>query len=232
MMEIKDLLRGLSLAAVLLAGSCAVPVTNAANGPMEDGAVNHPIAVEPSYQSIKLYYAPADAGISPADQSRFDSFVADYQAHGNGAIAVSAPAGINSAAMTAFFAQRINDMGVPKNRILVASHDAPDNDQRVEINYISYQAHTDKCGDWSEDLAFTADNLTPKNFGCAVQQNIAAQVADPRDLLQPRPSGDASAVRRDTVIGNYEAGKITSAEKRKSDLGNEQSGTSSDVVTK
>ena len=101
---------------------------------------------------MKLYYSPADTGISPADQARFDSFVADYQAHGNGSIAVSAPAGINSQAMIGFFAQRINDMGVPKDHILVATHDAPDGDMRVEINYVSYQAHTDKCGDWSEDL--------------------------------------------------------------------------------
>lgn len=227
-MDIKILLRGLSLAAVLMAGSCAAP-TNGGNQITEDGAVNHPIEVEPSYQSMKLYYSPADTGISPADQARFDSFVADYQEHGNGSIAVSAPAGINSQAMIGFFAQRINDMGVSKDHILVASHDAPDGDMRVEINYVSYQAHTDKCGDWSENLAYTADNLTPKNFGCAVQQNIAAQVADPRDLLGPRTMQDASAVRRAVVMGNYEQGKVTQADKNSSNKGNEQSGTSSDV---
>ena len=228
-MNINYLLRGFSLAAVLMAGSCALPLTNSGKSIMEDGAVNHPIEVEPSYQSLKLYYSPADTGISPADQARFDSFVADYQAHGNGSIAVSAPAGINSKAMIGFFAQRINDMGVAKDHILVASHDAPDGDMRVEINFVSYAAHTDKCGDWSEDLAYSADNLTPKNFGCSVQQNIAAMVADPRDLLAPRTMEDASAVRRATVMGNYELGKVTQADKNKADKGNEQSGTSSDV---
>jgi pilus assembly protein CpaD len=228
MMDIKILLRGLSLAAVLMAGSCAA-TTQDASHTMEDGAVNHPIEVEPAYQSIRLYYSPADTGISPGDKARFDSFVTDYQEHGNGSIAVSAPAGINSQAMIGFFAQRINDMGVPKDHILVASHDAPDGDMRVEINYVSYQAHTDKCGDWSENLAYSADNLTPKNFGCAVQQNIAAQVADPRDLLGPRTMEAASAVRRATVMGNYELGKTTQADKNKTDKGNEQSGTSSDV---
>jgi pilus assembly protein CpaD len=212
MMDIKTLLRGLSLAAVLMAGSCAAP-SNGGNQISEDGEVNHPIVVEPSYQSIRLYYSPADAGISPADQARFDSFVADYQEHGNGSIAVSAPAGINSQAMIGFFAQRINDMGVAKDHILVASHDAPDGDMRVEINYVSYQAHTDQCGDWSENLAYTADNLTPKNFGCAVQHNIAAQIADPRDLLGPRPMDDASASRRAVVMDNYVNGKVTAAAK-------------------
>ena len=211
-MDTKVLFRGLWLASVLAAGSCASHAPDATHM-AEDGAFNHPITVEPSYQSLKLYYSPADAGIQPADQARFTSFIADYEAHGNGSIAVSAPSGMNSQAMIGFFAQRINDLGVSKDHILVATHDAPDGDMRVEINYVSYQAHTDKCGDWSENLAYTDDNLTPKNFGCSVQQNIAAQLADPRDLLGPRPTEDASATRRATVVNNYEKGAITSAAK-------------------
>jgi pilus assembly protein CpaD len=228
-MEPKYLLRGLALAAMLLAGSCAVPVANGPESIAMDGTLNHPINVEPAYQSLRLVYSATDQGVSPADQARFTNFVADYEAHGNGSIAVSAPAGTNAQTMIGFFAQRINDMGVSKDHILVSTHDAPDGDQRVEINYVSYQAHTDKCGDWSNNLSYTADNLTPRNFGCAVQQNIAAQIADPRDLMQQRPSEDSNAERRATVIGNYEQGKTTSADKRKSDLGNEQNGTSSDV---
>ena len=120
---------------------------------------------------------PGQSGIQPGDQSRFNSFVAAYEAHGNGAIAISAPTGVNSQAMIGFFAQRINEMGVSKDRILVATHDAPDGDMRVEINYVSYQAHSDTCGDWSQDLTFTGDNETIHNFGCAVQRNVAAQLA-------------------------------------------------------
>jgi pilus assembly protein CpaD len=229
-MDTKILFRGMCLASALMAGSCASHAPDATHM-SEDGAFNHPITVEPSYQAIKLYYSPADSGIQPADQARFASFIADYEAHGNGSIAVSAPSGMNSRAMIGFFAQRINDMGVSKDHILVATHDAPDGDMRVEINYVSYSARTDKCGDWSQDLAFTGDNDTPKNFGCSVQQNIAAQVADPRDLIQPRDMDDANSARRATVINNYELGKITSAVKNKADMGNEQSGTSSDVST-
>ena len=222
-MDRRILFRTLSLASVLLAGSCASHAPDATHM-SEDGAVNHPIMVEPSYQSIKLYYSPADSGIQPDDQARFAAFIADYEAHGNGSIAVSAPSGMNSQAMIGFFAQRINDMGVSKDHILVATHDAPNGDMRVEINYVSYEAHTGKCGDWSQDLDFTADNDTPRNFGCAVQQNIAAQVADPRDLMQRRDMDASNGARRSAVVGNYEQGKTTSADKRKADLSNEQSG--------
>jgi pilus assembly protein CpaD len=104
-------------------------------------------------------------------------------------------------------------MGVSRDRILVASRDAGTGGSQVELNYISYQARTTECGDWSEDLAYTAENTTAANFGCANQHNMAMMVADPRDLLGPRPMTGADAVRRQSVIGNYEAGKVTSTEK-------------------
>ena len=223
-------LRLAAAAALIAMGSCAATPDTSPGMMMPDGAANHPITVEPSYRALKLAWSPAAGGLSPAEQVQFHAFVADYLAHGNGSIAVSAPATLGAQGAAQWFAAGINAMGVSRDKILIATHDAPDGDQRVEINYVSYQAHTDRCGDWSENLAYTADNLTPKNFGCAVQQNIAAQIADPRDLLQPRPSDDSDGARRAGVLSNYEAGKITSADKRKSDLPNEQSGTSSDVA--
>ena len=220
------LLQALIGAALLTAGSCStVPGPDHAAVITPDGAANHPITVEPSYRSLKVSYTPA--GLSGADAAQLDAFVADYIAHGNGSIAVSAPATASAQDVIQYFAGRINQMGISRDKILVATHDAPDGDNRIEVNYVSYQAHTDKCGDWSDDLSFTMDNGTPKNFGCSVQQNIAAMVADPRDLLGPRTMGESDGARRATVLGNYEQGKVTAADKRKGDLGNEQSGLSS-----
>ena len=136
---------------------------------------------------------------------------------------------MNSSVAIAYFADRINAMGVSRDRILVSNHDAPNGDFRVELNYVSYLAHSQPCGNWSEDLDYTLDNGTPKNFGCAVQQNVAAQVADPRDLAGPRPMDDANATRRTTVVGKYQGGTVTQADKHSTDAANEQSGTSSDV---
>ncbi len=213
-------------AALLALGSCAATPDRSPGMVMADGAVNHPITVEPSYRALKLDWAPQVGGLAPAEEVQFDAFVGDYIAHGNGSIAISAPDIVGGQEAAGWFASRINAMGVSRDKILIAGHDAAGGMQ-VEVNYVSYQAHTDKCGDWSDDLAFTLDNSTPKNFGCAVQQNIAAMVADPRDLLGPRALGPDDAGRRTTVIGNYEQGKVTSADKRMSDLGNEQSANSS-----
>ena len=213
--------RGLSLAALLMAGSCAAP-TNDANGMFEDGAVNNPIRVEPSYQALKLSYSPA--GLSTDDATRFGAFVDDYRVHGNGSIMISAPADMNANAAITDLSDRINQMGVSRDRIIVTTHDAPRGDIVIELNYISYAASTNRCGSWTEVLSKTLDNSTPKNFGCAVQQNIAAMVADPRDLLGPRPMDDADARRRQTVITKYDLGQPTPADKT-----SDQSGAVSDV---
>ena len=219
MTYMKEALRVAAIAAVLLAGSCASPHDDHA---MADPAVNHPIAVEPHFSSIKVSFSAPEAGLLPDDAARFEGFVADYLSRGSGSISVSAPLGADSAAALSYFGARLFALGVPRSRILVGTHEG--NDPRIEIGYIAYEAKTDPCGDWSDNLAMTYDNRPAKNFGCAVQHNIAAQVADPRDLVEMRPTDPSDAARRATVIDNYEKGKTTAAEKNK-----DQSGAVSEV---
>jgi pilus assembly protein CpaD len=212
-----------ALGAILLAGSCAGP-SNDGHAMFEDPAANHPITVSPSYQSLKVNFSAADAGLLPDDAARFTRFVENYRDHGNGAISISVPAGSDTRAAAAYFAGRIAEMGIARNRILVATHDVHDGDMRVELDYMSFKAGTAPCGDWSRNLGVTWRNQTDPNFGCAVQHNIAAMVANPRDLIAPRDMEGGDAVRRATVLDNYEQGKPTAAQKTA-----DQSGAVSDV---
>ncbi len=118
-------------------------------------------------------------------------------------------------------------MGVPRSKILVGTHDEANGDARVELAFIGFAAHTDPCGNWSKELTETQTNDTAPNFGCSVQQNIAAMVADPRDLVEPQGMTAEDANRRDTVVGKYVKGQITQADKNKSDKADEQSGRES-----
>ena len=91
---------------------------------------------------------------------------------------------------------------------------------RVAVNYIAYTAHTQACGEWTENESFTMDNRTPKNFGCSIQQNIAAMVADPRDLLGPGPMGPVDTARRATVtarVTNSARGAVSRTQSSSSD---------------
>lgn len=221
MTRMRDGIRFAAIIAVLLAGSCAAPM-NDGQGLSSDGAANHPIRVEPHFSSIKLNFSAPEAGLLPDDTAKFDAFVGDYLSRGSGSISVSAPQGADTAVTLAYFGKRLFEMGVPRSRILVGTHMG--SDPRIEIGFIAYTAKTDPCGDWSTNLGVTYDNRSAPNFGCAVQQNIAAQLADPRDLIEMRPSDPSDAARRAVVLDNYEKGKITAAEKSK-----DQSGAVSEV---
>lgn len=210
-----------ALLAVMLVGSCASPPDHPAV--FEDGDANHPITVEPSYQSLKLSYAGT---LSPDDSANLENFVGDYLAQGNGAISISAPPGPDSSRIITALGEQLVGMGVPRAHILVGVSDQSDG--RVEIGYVTYTAHTDPCGDWSVNAADTTENLPMPNFGCSVQQNIAAQIADPRDLIESRKLGRADATQRMMMLNKYEQAQSTAAAKTKdqsgavSDVGNQQ----------
>jgi pilus assembly protein CpaD len=206
-MKTDYLFRAAALASILVAGSCSV--TNDEVPISLDGARNHPIAVEPSFRDLKVAFAGGD--ISAEDAGKFDAFLADYRIHGNGSLGISVPSGAPSRAAITFFAERAAATGISRDKILVTTHDAASGDARVDVSYIAYTARTQACGDWSENESYTLDNRTPKNFGCSIQQNIAAMVADPRDLLGPGAMGPVDTPRRALVMEHYEKGEVTQA---------------------
>jgi len=221
-MTVKNAMRVLSVFAVMLAGSCAAPLNT--TGDLYDPEQIHPITVAPSYESLKLSFSTKEAGLMPDDEAHFMDFVQSYIAHGHGSISVSAPDEPGSQDIIHYFGDRITEMGVAPSHVLVGTHPVANGDTTVELSYITYVAHADSCGDWTDDVSGTSSNLPPKNYGCSIQHNIAAMVADPRDLETPRNMVPADATRRAGVVDKYEKGQITSADKRKADLSNEQSG--------
>ena len=75
----------------------------------------------------------------------------------------------------------------------------------------------DKCGNWPEDLTETPQNARYVNHGCAVQANIAAEIADPSTFYRPRatdlPMGAnaAAAVRNMNTAAAATSSLSTSA---------------------
>jgi pilus assembly protein CpaD len=209
--------RLVSLLAVLLASSCAEPPEDKEpqSTVFEDPAANHPITAEPVYRSLKLANA---ATLSSNDETALAAFVDEYLARGNGEISVSVPAGANSSQEITALGEHIAGLGVPRSRILVGVQDAG-GEGRIEIGYITYEARMERCGDWSENAADTFDNLPMPNYGCAVQHNIAAELADPRDIDGPRGMTPEDATKRMQVLNKYEQGQTTAAQKSQDQSG-------------
>ena len=62
----------------------------------------------------------------------------------------------------------------------------------IRLNYPKITADAGPCGLWPDDLGPSIhnksyfENKQYYNLGCATQRNLAAMVANPADLVQPR----------------------------------------------
>ena len=79
----------------------------------------------------------------------------------------------------------------------------------ITVNLVYYRARTYDCGQHWENMAKTASNAPYDNFGCALTSNLAAQIADPRDLSQPAPATSTDVGRKSVILGHYRAGETT-----------------------
>lgn len=64
------------------------------------------------------------------------------------------------------------------------------------IKVVGNRATVDDCGQWDADSTETSYNLMMPNHGCAVQHNIAAMAANPRDLVKARKMSRGAAEQR------------------------------------
>ncbi|ESQ78627.1 CpaD family pilus assembly protein [Asticcacaulis sp. YBE204] len=81
----------------------------------------------------------------------------------------------------------------------------------VSVSLIEYRADIPQCGENWENIGRTGANKPYANFGCAITANLAAQIADPRDLAAPQKPTPADAGRKAVIIDKYRKGEVTSA---------------------
>jgi len=82
----------------------------------------------------------------------------------------------------------------------------------VLVGFDTVRAVVPTCGTAWTNLARTGSNAGQANFGCAVNANLAAQIANPRDIVTPRTMTPADAGRRAVVFDAYRKGEQTAAE--------------------
>ena len=220
MLQMRTIFRGCVALTALLAAACAYPV----NGP--ESALPYekrfPITVEPRMQTLRV--GVDSGGLDPSSMNDLQKFARDYLSNGSGLIRVSGPRRLPQAANTV--ADQMADFGVPRNRIVTGTDDVASPADEVRVSYVGYVASAEPCGDWSSNLGYTASNAPSPNLGCATQHNLAAMVADPRDLVTPKPLGPQDAQRRLTILDKYRKGDSTVATKAA-----EQSGAVTNAVS-
>ena len=75
----------------------------------------------------------------------------------------------------------------------------------VQISFTRKVAVTKECGDWSRNLGSDWSNEPHPNFGCSMQHNVAALVANPEDFENPRGQQPVLAANRLEVMKVYYA---------------------------
>lgn len=176
----------------------------------DDYRTNHPIMVSEKENTLDVPVARGERKLNYGTKSIVRGFASEYRENSSGAVRIMTPVGSPNSAAASHIAGQIKkelvSEGIPAGRINVHSYQAAaQNDAApVRLSFMAIGAHVGQCGKWPEDLVYnTMENKHYENFGCATQNNLAAQIANPTDLLAPRDMTPIDAQRRDVVIDNY-----------------------------
>lgn len=176
----------------------------------------HPIVVSQQPANLSLRVARGTQGLSPAQRSNVVNFVTKYRSRdtGNAKISISVPSGspneVAALYAVADLRELMREFGIDESRVSTTPyHSEGDHAPPIRITYARFVAEGPTCGQWPTNLAEDDRNLPYPNMGCATQKVLAAQVANPADLLGPRTMTAADADRRDTQWQKYIKGEST-----------------------
>lgn len=185
----------------------------------------HPISVDTDVATLNVGVVPGQPGLTPSDRAAIGEFAAAYRQRGHGAITISTPSGSpNAGAATVALSDvrdLLNEHGVGPADLAYTPYRASGADASAPLilSFKRYVARPTACGDWSQNAAYDPSNGLMPNHGCATQNNLAAMVANPADLMGPRPMGPADPGRRNTVLEKYRAGELTATTRSEQDSG-------------
>jgi len=189
--------------------ACATEPQRAYAPPLTPGG-QYAMKTEPGSDSVAL--APHAEGLSAAQLVALKALVARRAEVGGGVVTLRLPHGAADAAMagrTADAAQAaLTAAGV---LVLRATYDSDDAKAPLLVSFEYDKAVVPHCGHW-DDLTATGGNDSYSNFGCAVNANMAAQIARPSDINHPRTEDAPDSERRLTVLEKYREGKVTTAD--------------------
>lgn len=207
----KTLLISIAAGAVL-SGCMGAPAEGTGPIPLTP-TQRYSLQVEPGIERIAL--AVHDQGLSANQQNALIDLANRFGAEGAQTIRIEAPSGQDVVANDLAWRVKgvLEQIGVPPHQVQVVAYAAPDPRAPVLVGFETLRASVPQCGREWGSLTRTANNQSSANFGCAVTANLAAQIANPRDIVAPRAMTPVDAGRRGVVFDNYRKGQATAAER-------------------
>jgi pilus assembly protein CpaD len=211
-------LAGLSVAL----GACTYTTTEAVTASVpDDYRLRHPIAVEEADRSIVVFVGHGRGGLTASQRTDVIGLAHRWVSEGTGAIVADVPVDTPNARAAAESYREIRSLlaagGVPAHGITLHHYhpDDPRTFATIRLSYPRIAAVAGPCGLWPDDLGPSvldrgySQNKDYYNFGCAYQRNMAAMVANPADLEQPRPETPPYTARRTEAFEKYRKGETT-----------------------
>ena len=192
-----------------------------------DYRARHPIVLADGARSLDVFVT-GTGHVDPRQAADIDAFMLEFRRYGRGTLVLDVPRGVSpgmgaGVERTAAAIRRIGaDGGIPPGRIAVTSYAVANPGLAAPLR-LSFQRMEAKvasqCGTWPQDLgvgdpAFNGRNESHWNLGCASQNNFAAQIADPVDLVRGRPEGRIDTIRRTGDLTKMREGKDPSTQWR------------------
>jgi len=184
----------------------------------------HPITLQQGRQTVQVFLGRYRGGLTPRQRADVLAFAQGWRQDATGAIVIDVPTNRATARATTGSLRQIYSIfaasGIPRNSVHMRRYRARSATlASIELNYSKLVANAGPCGLWPKDLGPAAGKGYLKNhpywnFGCATQHNIAAMVADPADLVQPRSTTPAFEARRSVALDKYINGEDPSSQNR------------------
>lgn len=192
-----------AVAALGLGASACAPT----NEPLS--AVNNPSVYsvhQPVVQrtDFVLDLRTGNGNLSQAERERLDAWLVSIGAGYGDSLYIDEPAGYPNVAVRDDIARVAADYGLAfGDGAPVLNGEVPAGTVRVIASRST--ASVPGCPDWGEDGSDPATTeLTSTNYGCAVNSNLAAMVANPDDLVLGRDGSNAgSATTATRAVGTY-----------------------------
>lgn len=199
----------LAVAAAALLAGCANRDSITVGSVPDDYRTNHPIVISQQDLKIDLPVGAGDRGMTRSQRETLLGFLDGYDRSAAPLLTIAVPSGsaneVAARSAARDFARAAAASGISRKRIATLSYQAggADISAPIRVSYTAIKAHTDRCGRWPDDMLNNADNKHYADFGCSYQNNLAAQVANPADLIGPRKQTPIDAANRGKVIDVY-----------------------------
>lgn len=194
----RTFVRGLRAGSVPALAGIAGLLAGCANGP------NHPVGPERTTEmpnaidvsvarrTLAVHFEPGEIAPRPKDVAALNVLMATGDVAPGDTIRIERAAGVLADGRARALSAALARQGFRPT--LAAPGGAPDDELRLVVEHAT--ATVARCPNWTKPPGNDLENTMPSDFGCASATDLAAMVADPRDLVEGRPMapvvGDAA----------------------------------------